>query len=401
MNWMWMDMNSYFASVEQYLRPELRDRPVAVVPIETDSTSVIAASYDAKRKGVRVGTPVWEAKRLCPGIRLIKARPDIYVKIHHRILDSVGRCTPIHRIYSIDEWAIPLKGNDRKPDQAKLLAEQIKFEMRQEFGECLTSSIGIATSRLLAKIAAGLIKPDGLTILPVSDMPDRLENEKLESLCGIGDGMLLRLQAHGIWSIRDLWNLNREQATRIWGSVTGARWWAGFHGIDEPELPVRRRSMTHANVLEPRFRNQAGARGILVRLVCKLGQRLRRAGYYANSLHIELKEADGNYFSQQIGLPCTNDTTTLLQQFGRVWNRWIANGCPIKKVSVTVSDLVLSSQVAPSLFGEMEKLQRLSHTIDRINERWGSAAVYFGTVHEFRHQMDNKIAFGRVPDDCI
>src|SRR5262249_16403750 len=104
MNWMLMDMDSYFASVEQYLRPELRGRCVGGIPVETDSTCVVAASYDAKRFGVKVGTGVREARRLCPGLLLVKARPDVYVRVHRRILRSVDRCAEVHRVYSIDEW---------------------------------------------------------------------------------------------------------------------------------------------------------------------------------------------------------------------------------------------------------------------------------------------------------
>ena len=105
-------MNSYFASVEQFLRPELRGRPVAVVPVETDSTCVIAASLDAKRFGVRVGTGVREARRMCPGINLVKARPSTYVEVHHRLLESVDRCVEVHRVYSIDEWTVRLRGRE-------------------------------------------------------------------------------------------------------------------------------------------------------------------------------------------------------------------------------------------------------------------------------------------------
>ncbi len=156
MNWMLMDMNSFFASVEQSLRLELRDRPVAVIPLETDSTCVIAASYDAKRRGVKVGTGVREARRLCPGIALVKARPHLYVEVHHRILASVEKCAPVDRIYSIDEWSIQLRGDDRHPEQARRLAQRIKEQVRDDFGPWMTSSIGIAPTRLLAKMASDL-----------------------------------------------------------------------------------------------------------------------------------------------------------------------------------------------------------------------------------------------------
>jgi DNA polymerase-4 len=399
MNWMLTDMNSYFASVEQFLRPELRGRPVGVIPVETDSTCVIAASHDAKRRGVKVGTRVPEARRLCPGIVLVQARPGIYVQIHHRLLESVDKCAKVHRVYSIDEWNIQLRGEDRHPEQARNLARRIKQQLLDDFGPWMTCSIGIAPTRLLAKIASDLQKPDGLTLLPVDDLPDRLEHLPLESLCGISRGMLARLDRHGIRNVRELWEVSREQAVRIWGSVSGAHWWTGFHGHDEPELSTRRRSMSHGSVLEPRLRNEEGARGVLVRLVCKLGQRLRRDGYFARRLRIVVKDVRGGCFSDEIGLPYVSDTPTLLQQFDKLWQRRASSGCPIQKVDACVSGLAPTSQVARSLFDEVEKLQRVSQAIDQINSRWGPSTVYFGPVHHYRHPMENKIAFSRIPDE--
>jgi DNA polymerase-4 len=399
MNWMLTDMDSYFASVEQHFRPELRGRPVGVIPVETDSTCVIAASYEAKRLGVKIGTGVREARQLCPGISLVKAHPKIYVQVHQRILQSVDQCAEVHRVYSIDEWTVRLRGEERQPDKARKLARDIKRRILEDFGPWMTCSIGIAPTRLLAKIASELQKPNGLTVLSVDDMPHRIENLSLDDLCGIGNGMLARLNRYGIRNIRELWEVSREQAVRIWGSVSGTHWWAGFHGHDEPELPTRRRSMSHGNVLAPRFRNEEGACCIMARLVCKLAQRLRRNGYLAKSLRISVSDERGWSFSEEIGLPSVNDTPTLLQQFYVLWRRRTPGVCPIKKVDVSVAGLVSASQVPRPLFDEIEKLQRLSQTIDEINKRWGSLTVYFGPVHYYRQLMENKIAFGRIPDE--
>ncbi len=262
MNWLFIDMNGYFASVEQHLRPELRGRRVAIIPVESENTCVIAASYDAKSFGVKTGTRVKDARQLCPGIVLVKARPDLYVKMHHAILRSVDKCLPVHKVYSIDEWAIQLLGEERNPERAIALARLIKQQLLHDFSPWLTCSIGIAPTRLLAKIACDLKKPDGLTVLDPGELPHRLDHFSLDDLCGIGHGMLARLNAQGIRSVRDLWALSRQQAIGVWGSVAGGYWWAGFHGFDEPELSTKRRSMSHENVLDPKFRNDQGAYGI-------------------------------------------------------------------------------------------------------------------------------------------
>ena len=395
--WMFTDMNSYFASVEQHLRPELRGRRIAVIPVESENTCVIAASQDAKKCGVKTGTRVKEARQLCPGIVLVKARPDVYVKVHHKILRSIDLCAPIHKVYSIDEWAIRLVGKEQQRDTAIELGRHIKQQLLHDFSPWLTCSIGIAPTRLLAKIASDLKKPDGLTVLDPRELPDRLDHLALDDLCGIGHGMLVRLHARGIQSISDLWAISKQQAIGVWGSVSGGSWWAGFHGYDEPEQSTRRRSMSHANVLDPKFRNDAGAYGIMVRLLCRLGARLRQDGYFAQSLRVSLKNVRGNSWRKEIALPCVQDTPALLEKFQKLWQQRTPNGAPPIKVGVEVAGLVPAAQVPCSLYDEIEKPRRVSQALDKINQRWGASAIYFGSMHGFRHPMDDKIAFGRIP----
>jgi len=399
MNWMLTDMNSYFASVEQHFRPELRNRAIGVVPVESEHTCVIAASYNAKREGVKVGTRVGDARRLCPGIVLVQARPKLYVQVHHAILRSVDKCAPIHKVYSIDEWAIQLIGGQRDTECAVALARQMKRQILDDFSPWLTCSIGIAPTRLLAKIGSDLKKPDGLTVLNADDLPGRIDHLSLDDLCGIGNGMLGRLKIHGIHSVRELWAISKQRAIEVWGSTSGASWWSGFHGFDEPEIPTRRRSMSHANVLSPDFRNDRDAYGILVRLVCRLGARLRDGGYFAQTLRVSLQYVRGHHWRQEITLPCVQDTPALLHQLEKLWHQRTLGGERILKVGVEISDFVPASQVSQSLFDELERPRRVSHTIDKINQRWGAATVYFGSLHDYRHHMDDKIAFGRIPSE--
>ena len=113
LRWLFLDLNSYFASVEQELRPELRGRPVAVVPVVADTTCCIAASYEAKAFGVKTGTQVGEAKRLCPGIALVEARHELYVEYHNRIVEAVEQRVPVSSVQSIDEMACRLIGREQ------------------------------------------------------------------------------------------------------------------------------------------------------------------------------------------------------------------------------------------------------------------------------------------------
>ncbi|MEA2707782.1 MAG: polymerase, partial [Phycisphaerales bacterium] len=161
---LYLDMNSFFASVEQQLRPELRGRPVAVAAVDVDSTCCIAASYEAKQLGIRTGTPVWKARK-CKGVRIVEARPDVYVRVHHEIIKVVESCLPVHAVHSIDEMSCRLSPDESEPSAAAELAHRVKQTVRDGVGSCLSCSIGLAPNRLLAKVAADMQKPDGLTTI--------------------------------------------------------------------------------------------------------------------------------------------------------------------------------------------------------------------------------------------
>ena len=118
--WLFLDLNSYFASVEQETRPELRRKPVAVVPMVADTTCCIAASYEAKAFGVRTGTGVKDAKQMCPGLRIVEARHELYVQYHHKIVEAVNTCVPVTAVVSIDEMACRLMGRECPVENAQI-----------------------------------------------------------------------------------------------------------------------------------------------------------------------------------------------------------------------------------------------------------------------------------------
>ncbi|MEQ1653797.1 MAG: type VI secretion protein ImpB, partial [Hyphomicrobium sp.] len=188
LRWLVLDLNSFFASCEQQEQPELRGQPVAVVPVLAETTCVIAASYPAKACGIKTGTPVHEARQLCPDLRVVQARPKLYVVYHHRILDAIESCIPVEDVMSIDEVACRLDRVQQDPDQARQLAGRIKAAIRERVGSCLTSSVGIAGNRLLAKLASDMQKPDGLTLLVPPEMPGPILHLPLEALSGISGG---------------------------------------------------------------------------------------------------------------------------------------------------------------------------------------------------------------------
>ena len=162
---LYVDLNSYFASVEQQLRPELRGKPIGVLPVLAETTCCIAASIDAKRFGIKTGTPVWQARKLHKNIIFVQARPATYVEIHHRIVAAVESCTPVTAVLSIDEMTCDLMGSEQQEKKAIALGKRIKQAIYTQVGEVLHSSIGIGPNRFLAKTASNMQKPDGLTVI--------------------------------------------------------------------------------------------------------------------------------------------------------------------------------------------------------------------------------------------
>src|SRR5277367_3695045 len=168
--WLFLDLNAFFASCEQQENPALRGKPVIVVQTLTDSACAIAASYAAKAFGIKTGTLVREARRLCPAVIPVQANHRLYTDYHDRILNAVDTCLPIGKIMSIDEVACRLMGTERQIPAARELALKIKRALRDQVGECLTCSIGIAPNVFLGKVGSDLQKPDGLVVITAENL---------------------------------------------------------------------------------------------------------------------------------------------------------------------------------------------------------------------------------------
>ena len=288
LRWLFLDLNSYFASIEQELRPELRGQPVAVVPVLADTTCCIAASYEAKARGVKTGSLVSEARRLCPEIQLVEARHQLYVSYHHAIVQAVESCLPVAVVMSIDEMACRLIGREQIVENAVQIAERMKHAIREQVGKTLRCSVGIAPNRFLAKVASDLQKPDGLVVIGAGDLPQILHGLKLQDLPGIGHRMHRRLSQHGIHTVQQLCALPMPEMRRIWSGIVGERFWHWLGGDDVAEPPTQRATVGHSHVLPPELRSDEGAYAVAQKLVQKAVARMRRMQYWAGGLTVSL-----------------------------------------------------------------------------------------------------------------
>jgi DNA polymerase-4 len=409
LRWLYLDLNSYFASVEQQLQPCLREKPVAVVPVETDATCAIAASYEAKAFGVGTGTPIYEAKKMCPGLICVLARHELYVEFHHRILEEVERHIPVTAVCSIDEAACRLMKNEASEEAAMRIARSIKQGLKERIGDYVRCSIGIAPNRYLAKVATDLQKPDGLVVLRRADLPDRLLALTLRDLPGVGGNMERRLNMAGIGDLAALWALDAERMRKIWGSIWGERMWHLLRGADLPEEKPQRRSIGHSHVMAPDLRDPEKARHVARRLTLKAASRLRRMEYYASALSFSAGFENGQWAEDGERCRRAQDSFTFLHLLGKVWNRTVrkVGNTRIKKVSVTLHGLVPAGDVQADLFDshpainmrERIRAESTSRALDKLNHRFGRDTVLVGMLpSQGRSFSGSKIAFTRIPD---
>lgn len=415
LRWLFLDLNSYFASVEQQLDPALRGRPIIVAPVGSDTTVAIAASVEAKRFGISTGTPVWEAKRLCRDVIVTPARHEKYVEFHDAVVAEVWRHIPVTKVCSIDEVACRLLDNENSVAAATALALRIKSGIRAQVGECLTSSVGIAPNRLLAKLASDMHKPDGLTVLAAETLPERLYDLALRDISGIGAKMERRLARDGINDIRQLCERRPRDAGTAWGGTNGDRLWYLLHGVDLPEKPTQSRSIGHSHVLSPGKRGVEPVRLTARRLALKAASRLRRKSYRSRLLVLHARfEDDKSTWRTSAKLPATQDSFAVLAALETLFPKLVAAGkgrpgdFQIRMVGVTLAEIEPVVAEQDSLFALLDpddplaretRTLALSRAMDRINERFGRHAVSLGPQNGGRmDRIGTKIAFGRIPD---
>jgi DNA polymerase IV len=418
LNWLFVDLNSYFASVEQQDRPELRGKPVGVVPMLADTTCCIAASYEAKAFGVRTGTMVADAKRLCPNIILVEGRHELYTDYHHRVVEAVERCLPVTAVCSIDEMACRLMGRERPLLAAIELARKVKASIRDRVGEMLRSSVGLATNRYLAKVASDMEKPDGLVALTLDILPEALRRLSLRDLPGVGARTEKRLNDWGIHSMEELLRLECERAGQLWGSVWGERLWHWLRGEDfEMSEHEHLKSISHQHVLSPDMRTQEKAWAVAHKLLHKAAMRLRSGGLWASSIGLAVGFAVPRGESgpvSRFGVPSRGwhgeiklvecqDNQTLISALRKLWEsqpKQAEYAHPFF-VGVQLGGLVPSRLHTLSLFDALDGEQsraRLAEIMDDLNRKYGLATLAPATMLSAYKAAPTRIAFHSIPE---
>jgi len=412
---LFVDFDSFFASVEQHDDPALRGRPVAVIPVASTTTCCIAASKEAKRDfGIKTGTGVAEALARCPDIALQLARPARYVRVHHQFLDAIQSCIPHGKAASVDEVPCWLIGRERERRNAERIARDIKQALRNiGFGDSLTCSIGIAPNKFLAKTASDMNKPDGLTVIEQADLPHALHGLALRDLCGIGPSMEARLQGAGIATTAQLCAASRDRLRRAWGSIEGERFWLQLQGFDLPERTTQRASVGHSHVLGPELRTFAGMRSVLFKLLAKAAMRLRDEGLLAGGMSIAIRFVGmAARFERHLRFAPLDDTPALLELLGRNLQgleraarerRWQVKRHPPLSVAVTLVDVSPRIAACGELMADRLRARQASALLDRVNQKYGNNALYMGSMADavVHNAAPMRIPFQQIPKPAL
>ncbi len=390
-------MNSFFASCEQQLRPELRGVPVGIAPVEADTTCCIAASYEAKASGVKTGTGVAEARQICPNIQIVQARPSLYREMHYKIVDAVERVAPVYEVLSVDEMVISPWANERTVQDCLRTGQSISDSIRYEVGECMTCSVGIAPNAFLAKVAGDLQKPRGLSIVTQEDIPHKFNKLALNDWPGIARGMKRRFEAHGVVTTKQMYNLTLSEMRTIFDSINGERWYRLIRG-EAVEMPaIKKWQVGHSNVLAPEFRNLKGSWSIACRLIEKAGERLRKDELHASRVYASVGSYTGQGWSRAIRITPTDRTYRFLDALRLIWLETVHNP---SHVSVALQNVAPAHDSTLDLFpDDALDERRLDGVMDQINRRFGRGTITTMTALSSKDYLShNRIPFGKITE---
>jgi len=383
---MHVDMNAFFASVEQEVNPALRGKPIAVTG-SNERTVVTTASYEARAFGVKTGMTKYEAKRLCPHIILVAGNTSRYVDTCRRLVEIYRQYTPVVEVYSIDEAFLDVTGSIPLFESAENIAKSIKRDIRQRLGS-LTCSIGIAHNKLLAKLGSDMKKPDGLVIIRQEEVAALLERLPVRELCGIGAQLEKHLAAMGIRTCGELGRTSLQALKNRFG-VIGERLKLMAQGIDDsPAIPLEQepdaKSVGHSMTLDADVSDAETLERHILQLSEMVGRRLRRGGYAGRTVALTLRYPDFTTFTRrQSGASCINNSIDIYVAAKDILGATRLQQ-PVRLVGVSVSNLTRNLAQIP-LFQKEKVKQAATRAMDEINDRYGDFCITWGALIERYH----------------
>lgn len=375
-----LDMDAFFASVEQRDHPELRGKPL-LIGHDGPRGVVSTASYEARPFGCRSAMPMVTAKRLCPQAIVMPVRGDRYREVSRQMFAILEDYSPLVEPLSVDEAFLDLTGTERALGDPIAVAKQMKAHIGRELG--VTASVGIAPCKFLAKLASDMNKPDGLTVIREEDIDHVLPPLPVTKLWGIGPATAAKLEPLGIRSIGDLRSRPLDSLLRILGS-DAERYVELAHGIDlRPVVPDRQaKSIGHEQTFSVDIGDPDEVRRVLLDQVEQVGARLRRHGLQSRGVSLKIRFGDFETISRSATLTvATNITTELWQAAKGLFEVWSFQ--PVRLIGVTAEKLA-TGEAQSELFPdqERERQQKLDAVADQINAKFGKRRIGRGGVDE-------------------
>lgn len=372
-----VDLDAFFAAVEALRHPEYRGKPIVVGADPATGRGVVATcSYEARAYGIRSAMPIAEAYRRCP--HAVYLRPDMrcYERYSRAFHDSLLQFSPVVEPLSIDEAFIDMTGCEHFYPSSQAMARAIQKSI---YETCeLKASVGVAPNKFLAKLASDRAKPNGIAVIRPDDIRAFLDPMPIEQLWGVGPKTALRLRQVGFRRVRDLLGVSPEGLAARVGPSTAAHLLQLAQGIDD--RPVEPRSEAKSISREITFDRDVTdfslIRPTMARLVADVGVRLRKSGFWAGKVFIKVRYSDFTTLTRQTTCrpPIQSDDPI----FDAAYSLWssLKSRRPIRLIGVGVGELTQIKQ--ESLFGEHQRSDHISETIDRINDKLGARLLRRG-----------------------
>ncbi len=369
-----VDMDAFYASVEVLDDPTLAGKPVIVGGTPEGRGVVAAASYEARRFGVRSAMSAAKARRLCPDGVFLRGRMERYAEVSSALFDLLREFTPLVEPLSIDEAFLDVTGCRRLFGPPEALARRIKEHITAELG--LTASVGVAPNKFLAKLASDLEKPDGLVVVPRDDVPGFLAPLEVTRLWGVGPASARTLNGLGIATIGDLLAHPRRDLIDRWGDHAHHLLNLAVGQDNRPVVPDHEaKSIGNETTFAEDIADQEHLEEILDQLVDKIARRVRRQGLKARTLTLKARYVDFETHTRSVTLPDPADGTVVFREAARdlLRRRLGRQGRPLRLLGVTASNLV-GEAAQGQLFTDPahEHQQTLDRMMDRVHDRFGA-----------------------------
>ena len=383
-----VDMDAFFASVEQLHHPEWRGKPVIVGadPREGRGRGVVStASYEARKYGIHSAMPISKAYRLCPHGIYVAPHGKLYSDYSKQIFEILYHFTPIVEILSIDEAFLEVTGSLHLFNSIENLGKEIKkqiFEVTK-----LTASLGIAPNKSVAKIASDFIKPDGLTIVFQEDIQKFLDPLPITKLFGVGKKMHEILQHLGINTVKDLCNYPKAFLEDKFGEM-GAHIYNMARGIDDRRVQIdgEIKSISHETTFETDLVDEEHLNNTMLHLAAKVGQRLRKRNLKGKTIQLKIRFDDFTTFTRRKTLVNYTHLTDDIYKIGlKMLKEFYPLEKPIRLIGIGVSHIIDEKGMQISLWDiQNEKKLALEKIMDQIQEKFGKSAIIHANTISFK-----------------